>query len=191
KTNLVSFADAPHLVAVKQAADLPKALDASASSGHSTNMSAPLKYVAEQLAQDEPASVVFISDGRHNNGGDLVEPARQLTARGVRIFTLALGSRQVAPDAAVEQVDAPDWVYQDDTVRASALLRLDGLANKPVTVEFYRGDKKIDSKSVTPPQERSTQVVSFTDKPPEPGVFEYDVRVAAGSDEAVKENDRF
>jgi hypothetical protein len=192
KTNLVAFADAPQLVTLKNAFDLPAALKSptTSPSGRSTNMSAPLRLVAEQLAQDEPASVVFVGDGRHNNGGDLVEPARLLAARGVRVFTLALGSHQVAPDAAVEQVDAPDWVYQDDTVRASALLRLDGLANKPVTVDFYRGDKKIESKSVTATQERATQVVSFTDKPPEPGVFEYDVRVADVADDAVKENNR-
>jgi hypothetical protein len=153
-------------------------------------MAAPLRYVADHLGQDEPASVVFVGDGRHNNGGDLVEPARQLAARGVRTFALALGSQQVAPDAVVEQIDAPDWVYQDDTVRASALVRLDGLAGKPVTVDFYRGDKKVDSKSITATRERATQVVTFSDKPPEAGVFEYGVRVSEAADEAVKENNR-
>ena len=195
RTSLVTFSDAPQQVEVKSESDLVKALGASATgpgetTGRSTNMAAPLRYVAEHLGQTEPAAVVLVGDGRHNNGGDLVEPARRLAARGTRVFALALGSEQVAPDAAVEQVDAPDWVYQDDTVRSSALLRLDGLANKPVTVEFYRGDKKVDSKTITPTQERATQVVGFSDKPPEPGVFEYDVRVADVPNEAVKENNR-
>jgi hypothetical protein len=192
KTNLVTFAEQPQVFSVRSAPELGSALKASAAaeSGQSTNMAAPLRYVAGHMAQEEPASVVFVGDGRDNSGGDLVEPARQLAARGVRVFTLALGSQQVAPDAAVEQVDAPDWVYQDDTVRGSALLRLDGLSGKPVTVDFYRGEKKIDTKTVTPTQERATQVVSFSDKPPEPGVFEYDVRVAPLPNEAVKENNR-
>jgi hypothetical protein len=193
RTHLVTFADTPQFVAVESASELIKALGPTPSAGatgQSTNMAAPLRYVAEHLGQDEPASVVFVGDGRQNAGGDLVEPARQLAARGVPVFALALGSQKVAPDAAVEQVDAPDWVYQDDTVRASALLRLDGLAGKPVTVEFYRGDRKIDSKSVTPSQERATQVISFSDKPPESGVFEYAVRIAEIPDEAVKENNR-
>lgn len=188
KTNVVSFADGARLATVRDAAALANALAPPA--GQSTNLAAPLGFIADRLGQHEPAAVVFVSDGRHNHGGDLVEPARRLAARGVRVYTLALGSQQVAPDAAVEQIDAPDWVYQDDTVRATALLRLDGLAKRPVTVEFYRGGTKVESKSVTPAQDRATQVVSFTDKPPEPGVFEYEVRVAETEAEAVKENNR-
>lgn len=191
-TKVLTFADAPRPVGFDDPAKLPAALKAAAAApaGQSTNLAAALRHVHDQLNPDEPASVVLISDGRHNDGGDLVEPARLLASRGVRVFTLALGSRQVAADAAVEQLDAPDWVYHEDTVRASALLRLDGLAGKPVTVDFYRGDKKIESKTVTPADDRATQVVHFTDKPAEPGVFEYDVRVAELADEAVKDNNR-
>jgi hypothetical protein len=190
-TKVLTFADAPQPVGYDSAQDLPAALKSAATtSGQSTNLAAALRYVQDHLTQDEPASVVVLSDGRHNNGGDLVEPARLLASRGVRVYTLALGSEQAASDAAVEQLDAPDWVYHDDTLRASALLRLDGLAGKPVTVDFYRGDAKIDSKTLTPSGDHTTQVVHFTDKPPEAGVFEYDVRVAPLPDEAVKENNR-
>jgi hypothetical protein len=190
-TRVLTFADAPQPVGYDSAQNLPAALKSAATtSGQSTNLAAALRYVQDHLTQDEPASVVVLSDGRHNNGGDLVEPARLLASRGVRVFTLALGSEQAASDAAVEQLDAPDWVYHDDTLRAAALLRLDGLAGKPVTVDFYRGDTKIDSKTVTPSGDHATQVVHFTDKPPEAGVFEYDVRVAPLPDEAVKENNR-
>ena len=191
-TKVVTFADAPRAVGFEGAAGVAPALKAAAAtpSGQSTNLAAALRYVHDEVGPDEPASVVVLSDGRHNNGGDLVEPARLLAARGVRVFTLALGSQQVAADAAVEQLDAPDWVYHDDTLRASALLRLDGLKGKPVTVEFYRGDKKIEGKTVTPGEDRATEVVHFTDKPAEAGVYEYDVRVAEMPDEAVKENNR-
>lgn len=158
--------------------------------GKSTNLAAPLQYIAEHLGQDEPASVIVWSDGRQNVGGDLVEPARQLAARGVRVFTLALGSEQVAPDAAIDEVDVPDWIYKDDTLKASALLRLDGLQGKPVKVEFRRGDQLLESetKTVTPTADRDTKLVSFSDRPPEPGVFEYSVHVVPDENEAVKEN---
>ena len=191
-TKVVTFADAPEPVAVGPARDLPAALKAAAGKpdGQSTNLAAALRHVYDQLGQDEPASVVVVSDGRHNMGGDLIEPARLLASRGVRVFTVAMGSTQRAADAAVEQIDAPDWVYHDDTVRASALLRLDGLVGKPVNVELWRGDTKVEGKTVTPTQEHATQVVSFVDKPPAAGVFEYDVRIGEVADEAVKENNR-
>jgi hypothetical protein len=175
---------------VKDAAALPSALKDLPATGKSTNVSAALQFISQQLGQDEPASVVVWSDGRQNVGGDLVEPSRALAARGVRVFTLGLGSEKVAPDVAVEQVDAPDWIFKDDTLRASALLRLDGLSGKPVKVEFRRGETVLDTqtKTVTASQERDTKVVSFTDKPPEPGLYEYSVRVVPLEEEAVKEN---
>lgn len=189
-TKVLTFSDSPRPVGYDSPANLPAALKGAAPAGQSTNLAAALRHVHDQLGANEPASVVLLSDGRHNNGGDLIEPARLLASRGVRVFTLALGSQQVAADATVEQLDAPDWVYHEDTVRASALLRLDGLAGKPVTVDFYRGETKLDSKTVTPATERATQVVHFEDKPPEAGVFEYDVRVGELADEAVKDNNR-
>lgn len=192
ETKVLTFADAPQPVGLGGNADLSAALKsaAAAPSGQSTNLAAALRHVHDHLNPDDPASVVLLSDGRHNNGGDVVEPARLLASRGVRVFTLAFGSTQVAADATVEQLDAPDWVYHDDTLRASALLRLDGLANRAVVVDFYRGDAKIDSRTITPTGEHTTQVVHFTDKPPEAGVFEYDVRVAPLPEESVKENNR-
>ena len=78
--------------------------------GTSTNITDALKFVSEQVAQNERASVLIVSDGRVNDGGDPTEAAQRLGDRGVRVFALGLGSRQVAPDAAVEFVDAPDWI---------------------------------------------------------------------------------
>ena len=191
-TRLVTFADAPQSTTVDASTGIAAALGpaAGAPAGQSTDLAAALRYVHDHLDPAEPASVVVLSDGRHNAGGDLVEPSRLLASRGVRVFTLALGSQQVFADATVEQLDAPDWVYHDDTLRAAALLRLDGLAGKPVAVDFYRGGTKVDSKSVTPAQDHATEVVHFTDKPPEAGAFDYEVRIAELPDEAVKENNR-
>lgn len=183
-TKLITFADKPQPVASDSAA----ALDTIAPAGESTHLAAALRHVYDHLDASGPASVVVLSDGRHNNNGDPVEPARLLASRGVRVFTVALGSEQVAADATVEQLEAPDWVYHDDTLRASALLRLDGLAGKPVTVEFYRAGTKVDSSTVTPTQDRATHVVHFTDKPPAAGIFDYEVRIGELADEAVKEN---
>jgi hypothetical protein len=191
-TKLVTFADGPHVASVDASTGLAAALKSASGpeAGQSTDLAAALRYVHDHLDQSEPASVVVLSDGRHNSGGDVVEPARLLASRGVRVFSVASGSQEVATDAAVEQFDAPDWVYHDDTLRAAALLRLDGLAGKPVTVDFYRGGTKVDSETVRPAQDRATQVVHFSDKPPEAGVFDYEVRVAELPDEAVNENNR-
>ena len=195
-TRLVTFADGPQASEIRDASDLEKALKAApattapSADGKSTDLAKPLNYILEQLGQDEPASVILLSDGRRNVGDDAEEPAKRLAARGVRVFTVALGTEQVAPDAAIEQIDAPDWIYKDDTLRGSVLLRLDGLEGKPVKVEFRRGETLLDAetKTVTPAVARDTKLVNFNDKPPEPGVFEYSVRVVPVENEAVKDN---
>ena len=188
-TKVVGFADAPQPVTSNDPAELPKLIKTGLKpTGYSTNLAGALQWVNEQIGEDERASVLVVSDGRQNYGGDLVEPARLLASRDVRVFTVGLGSDQVAPDATVEQVDAPDWIFKDDTLRASALLRLDGLAGKPVTVEFRRQGQPPQTQTVTPQTDRATQLVTFRDKPVDAGMYEYEIVVNELPDETVKEN---
>ncbi len=158
--------------------------------GGATNIADALKFVGDQISNSDQANVLLVSDGRANDGGDLIEPARKLAAHGARVFTLAVGSRERVRDAAVDSIDAPDWIYKDDTLRASALLRLDGLEGKPVTVDLLRGSQTIDTKTITPKSNRVTQVVAFRDKPPEARIYDYEIHVRELPDEAVKENNR-
>jgi hypothetical protein len=163
-----------------------------------TDVASGLQAIHDQVSQDEPVSVVVVSDGRQNRrDADTGEAVRRLAARGVRVYALALGTPQVAPDAAVETVDAPDWVFKGDTIKVAALLRLDGLSGKTVTTELYRSkmvggkpvDTLVDSKEVKVSRERET--VSFTEKKealPEPGLYDYRVQIKEVPDEAVAAN---
>ncbi|CAA9378309.1 MAG: hypothetical protein AVDCRST_MAG64-445 [uncultured Phycisphaerae bacterium] len=188
-TKVVGFADVPQAVTTNDPAKLPDLIKTGLKpTGHSTNLAGALQWVNEQIGEDERASVVVVSDGRQNHGGDLVEPARLLASRDVRVFTVGIGSDQVAADATVEQVDAPDWIFKDDTLRASALLRLDGLSGKPVTVEFRREGQPPQTQTVTPQTDRATQVVTFRDKPIDAGMYEYEIAIKELPDETIKDN---
>jgi hypothetical protein len=188
-TKIITFAGGQQIIALPSKNEIPKAIKAGVEPiGTSTNITDALKFVSEQIAQNERASVLIVSDGRVNDGGDPTEAAQRLGDRGVRVFALGLGSRQVAPDAAVEFVDAPEWVYKDDTLKASTLLRFDGLAGQPIKVDFLRGVTVLDTQTITPTSSQTTAVMNFKDKPPEPGVYEYTVRVQQMPNEAVKEN---
>ncbi|HZN65600.1 MAG TPA: hypothetical protein VFB66_09875, partial [Tepidisphaeraceae bacterium] len=62
ETKLLTFADAPHPVSFDDNKELAGALkSAGAPAGQSTNLAAPLRHVADQLGQDEPAAVVVVS----------------------------------------------------------------------------------------------------------------------------------
>lgn len=168
-----------------------------------TDVASGLQAIHDQVSQDEPVSVVLVSDGRQNRrDADSAEAVRRLTARGVRVYALALGTPQVAPDAAVETVDAPDWVFKGDTLKVTSLMRLDGLVGKTVTAELHRTrvaggkppaggaeDTLIESREIKVDRERDT--VSFAERKeslPEPGLYDYRVRIKAVPDEAVAAN---
>jgi hypothetical protein len=192
---LVAFSDAPLPVAGAESSALASAIKTSLKpAGHSTDLAGALRWLNEQIGEGERATVVIVSDGRHNRGGtgraDLVEPSRLLAARDVRVFTVAIGSEQVAPDATVEQIDAPDWIYKDDTLRTAALLRLDGLAQKPVTVEFRRAGvaEALKSESITPQTPQATKLVRFEDKPKDVGALEYEIAIKPVEGETLAAN---
>lgn len=146
--------------------------------GQATNLATGLRFIADQIPGDEAGAVVIVSDGRHNAPGDPTEVARLLGSRGVRVYGLLTGSHEVSPDAAVEQVDAPEWIYQDDTLRATAIVRLDGLAGRAMNVEFLRGTTLLGTRTITANRNQEVQRVEFTDKPTGQPSFEYTMRVS-------------
>src|SRR6202012_4822531 len=118
---------------------------------------------------------LVVSDGRVNSGGDVVEPARGLAEQGAHVFTMLVGSGKTACAAPVEPIDAPDWVYKDDTVRVSALIRLDGLAHKNVVIDFKRDGEKLSTQNIMADTDHVTQRVTFTDKPTDAKSYQYEI----------------
>ncbi|MCL2647346.1 MAG: hypothetical protein FWD61_10150 [Phycisphaerales bacterium] len=219
RIRMASFADAAHAAApgavdpvafpdLLQSALFPSA---NATPPTSTNISAGLQFIAEQIPLDEPAAIVIVTDGRHNTPGDPAEPARLLANRGVRVFGLLTGSHAVAPDAAIDQVDAPEWIFKGDTLRATVFVRLDGLAGsgtKTARVELRRIPPSPSGSSaaqpgtgtlvqsvnipiVANPGYSSVTPINFTDQPPDGNtVIEYEARVEPLPGEINLENNR-
>lgn len=207
---IVAFGDAPQTI-LPERNEPRKAIDGALGTPDkpATDMVTALRLAGDQIGQSEPASIVILGDGRQNKGttAELTETARRLAARGVRTYAVAFGSEQVAPDAAVESIDAPDWVFKGDTLKLSALLRLDGLSGKTVDVELHRTQSKDGQKSetlidteqltvpTTPPgaPAQVRQIVSFNEKRdalPDAGLYDYEVRIKDVPDEVVQANNR-
>jgi hypothetical protein len=190
-THVVAIGNSAQEVQSVEAADYETTVKtALAPSKESTNLAAGFSLIGQQTAPDEPASVIVISDGRQTVKDDPIESARLLASRGVKVYTLLVGSRNVSPDAAVDNVDNPDWIYKDDTMRATARIRLDDLAGQRVRVDFLRSGEVLDTQYVTAATGQETQSLSFSDKPPEGPGFEYQVRVADVPGEINHENNR-
>jgi hypothetical protein len=153
-----------------------------------TDIASALKFVSEQVGED--STVIVVSDGRQNIGGEPEAPAKALAARGTRVFTLMLGSRQLACDAAVDHVDAPDWVYSEDQVIISPVINLDGLKDQNVTVELHRGDEVVDTRQIKAATNQDKIRLRLTDHPSKEGVYDYSVVIPPVPDEAVADNNR-
>lgn len=191
RVRIASFADTAQAAGTVDAGSFGEVLkQALASNGRATSISSGLQLVSEQIGPDEPASVILVTDGRHNMAGDPTEPARLLASRGVKVYGLLVGSAEVSPDAAVEQVDAPEWIFRDDTLTARTLIRMDGLSGKQVEVQFLRAGSVLDRKLVTATSNQHLEPLTFTDKPPEAPSFEYEIRVSEAPGEVNLQNNR-
>ena len=190
RVRIVTIADKSQTAATVDGSDIPAAINrAMVVNGQSTNLAAGLQAVMDS-STGESSNVLMISDGRQNVDGDVTGLARQLGSQGSRVFALGFGSNELSVDAAVETVDAPDWVYKDDNIRAAARVRLDGLPGKEVTVEFWRDQVKVDTKKITPAKSRETQVVTFEDKHPDLGVHDFQILIPELPREENKDNNK-
>jgi hypothetical protein len=194
RVRFATFADSAQTTAAIDPSTFPDALRSALSTPsnvHSTNLAAGLQAISEQIAPNQSAAILILSDGRHNLPADPTEPARLLAARGVKVYGLLVGSHEVSPDAAVDQIDAPDWIYKGDTLHAAALLRLDGLSGQTAHVEFRRNGALLDTQAVQIRSNQESQRVDFTDTPPDSaGGYEYEVHVTEMHGEVNIQNNR-
>ena len=198
RVRLASFSDKLQTAGTVDSSELREMLRSSLlPAGQATSIAGGLQGVAEQISLDEAASVLIISDGRTNVPGDPTGPARNLASRGVRVYGLLVGSHEVSPDAAVEPVDFPEWIYKGNSIRARAVIRLDGLAEKDAVVQLRRatgsGDASaglvIDSRSLRITGNHETRPFEFTDTPPETDKpIEYEIRVSEMPGEVNTQN---
>ncbi|MEI8196671.1 MAG: vWA domain-containing protein, partial [Phycisphaerae bacterium] len=151
--------------------------------GGGTNLTAALQAVSQQES-GHAAAAIFLTDGRHNAPGDPTEAARLLAARGLHVHSLLVGSEQVAPDAAADPPDAPEWIFKDDTARITARIHLDGLAGQKVTVELLRNGSILSQKSLVVRSNQEARALDFADKPGAPGVYAYQIRIPRVAQEA-------
>ena len=194
RVRMATFADNAQTTAAIDSSAFPDALKsalAPSTDAHATNMAAGLQSISEQISPGQPAAILILTDGRHNLPGDPTEPARLLAARGVHVYGLLVGSHEVSPDAAVDQIDAPDWIFKGDTLHAAALIRLDGLAGQTAHVELRRDGVLLDTQAVAIRTNQETQRVDFTDKPPDSAAgYEYEVHVTEMRGEVNTQNNR-
>ncbi|NNM85594.1 MAG: VWA domain-containing protein [Phycisphaerales bacterium] len=175
---LVSFASAASVLPPSRPSSLGSNIaQALSPTGRATNIAAAMQAIAERLGPQAAATVLVLSDGRENMGPDPDSVARIMGSRGVKVFTLCIGSAQSPPTASIRSFNGPGWAFQHDKVQLSAVVRLRSLAGKAVTLQLLRGDLLLKTKTITADNSDEMITEQFHDIPPGTGSYEYHLRI--------------
>lgn len=153
-----------------------------------TDIAAALDAVLEDIPPDELAGALVLTDGRHNRPSRVEDSARRFGILDAPLGIVAVGSPEPPRDAAVLEVRSPDAIHLGDKLRVSADLKIDGYNGKQVKVRLTRGEKLIEEKEISVPQDRHREEVRFIHLPEEGGTGDYKVTISPLEGERFAEN---
>lgn len=173
--------------AATQAASAPSAQ----AGAEGTDLAAALDKVASDLATQEIAGVVLLSDGRQAAKSPLEAGLRQLGLLQAPICAIAVGCDNSPMDASIAAVEASETVNIRDKLQVDAQVKFEGLAGRSVKVSLYDGQELKDSKTISVAGQSLRQHVSLSDTPQRLGVHAYRVEVDAVEGEAFAANNSY
>ncbi len=164
----IGFDSAAYDLPLASASGLP---DLKTPAGPRTSVAAAIEAALAKAAARPISGIVLFTDGRAS------EPlpkslTRKLTAAGVKVFPVPLGSAEPLADLSTRQVDAPTEAFIRDTVPITATIDLSGPTSKalPITVQLIDTSTGavLDQQQISlsaSESERSTAQVALTAKP--------------------------
>lgn len=156
-----------------------------------TDLAGGLEAVLDQVPPDQLAGVVLLSDGRHNRSGSVEDVSRRFGILDAPIAVIPSGSDVPPKDAAIISVRSPDSVYLGDRIRVGALLKFDGFRGKKGKLQLFAGDKELEAKEISVPQDNYREEVKFRHAPEEGGVGEYRIVLSGLVDETFENNNEW
>lgn len=156
--------------------------------GNFTNLTRTLDQIAAELGNAPVSGIVLITDGGDNRSPNLDATARQLRARGLRIYPVGIGSASFARDTEVVRVSSPRKVLKDSLIEADVTVRSKGYAGRTTHLLVKEGGKIVHSQEITlgSDDEVKTYKVNFSSGGAGPKAFT--LRVDPFPDEVVPEN---
>jgi uncharacterized membrane protein len=155
--------------------------------GRLTNLFLSSSHVDEELRGLSVASVVMLTDGCRNDGGNSEDAARMFKARGVPMHIVGIGNPNPPLDYEVAQVFAPQRFRRNSEVELSVHVRHTGY-DKPFELQVSRDKTVLHTQVVTPREGADMQTVRFAFTPDFEGAATYTVSIPEAADESLKQN---
>jgi uncharacterized membrane protein len=156
--------------------------------GNSTDLERSLKQIAGELAAVPLAGIVLVTDGADNRSTDLVAAAAQFGARNMPVYTIGIGSSDIARDTEVLSVTVPRKVLKDTLVEAEVAVRARGYSGQRTRLLVLDQQRQLQSQEVVLGRdgEVKTYKINFSTQSTGPKVFRF--RVEPFADDIVPEN---
>ena len=156
--------------------------------GSQTRLGAALDSAREELAGLPVSGVVLVSDGADTADASLAEALLGLKAERLPVFTVGVGSAQLARDIQVDRVSTPRSVLKGASLLVDVVVTQTGYAGRTVTVDVEDEGTIVGSEQVTFPSDGSPATVRVRATAAEVGPRLFKFRVAPQEDELVSQN---
>jgi|TARA_R100000388_G_scaffold95028_1_gene85844 hypothetical protein len=148
-----------------------------------TNLSDPINAVLEM--EEQVQAGVIISDGIITFGRN---PSVNAFNSSIPLYTVAIGDTSKVRDISVSNVLTNATGYTNTNHIIEAEITQSGFANNTVTVSLVSDNETLDTQEVSFETDDQLKQVSFELELTEPGLKQYDIRIAPLADEWTQSN---
>jgi uncharacterized membrane protein len=156
--------------------------------GEVTDLERTLTQISGELATAPVAGIVLVTDGADNRSANLDATAAQFRARKIPVYTIGIGSPNIARDTEILRVTVPRRVLKDTAVEAEVSVRSSGYAGRRTRLLVLDKDRLLQTQEITlgSDGEVKTFKANFSGQVAGPRVFAF--RVEPFPDELIPEN---
>jgi uncharacterized membrane protein len=156
--------------------------------GGVTDLERSLDQISVELSSVPLAGILLISDGADNHSANLDKAAARLHARNIPVYTVGIGSSQLARDAEILRVSAPRRVIKGTTVEAEITIVSTGYSGRRTRMEILDNERPIQSKEIVFGVDGEVQTIKANFSSQIAGARIFKFRLVPLPDEIVPEN---
>ena len=156
--------------------------------GSRTHLGAALDGAREELTGLPVAGIVLVSDGADTGDDSLEEALLALRAEQIPVFSVGIGSEQLARDIQIDRVTTPRRVLRNATLLVDLVLTETGYEGRTVTVDVEDGGRIVGTQEVLLPRDGSPASVRVRAEAGQAGPRVFTFRVSPQDAEVVTQN---
>ncbi len=151
-----------------------------------TDLLESLRQITAEPDADRIRGIIVLSDGQQTESGDPRNEAARLSALGIPVYAIPIGSARPPTDLSVISINAPESVFLNDTAAVTAVIGTGGFQGQTISVELLKDGVITDQQDVVPTT--TTTELSFSVPAATAGNHEYTIQVSGQQQEIRSDN---